>query len=195
MNTPTAVLLAGLATFLSAVDVRAQAAESWAEPMAAMRAARAQAASVPAAYDAEKAAAFGKIAEENSLGAFKGRCYEFVADAMEKAGIIRDEQWSALGIGPDHAADFADWAEANLGAMRSELGLAKLDTPAAVDDFPVGAIVVYERGQCGFSAKSGHIEVVVRRGFACSDGCEILWQDCVATAADRARVHVYIPVK
>jgi uncharacterized protein YgiM (DUF1202 family) len=37
--------------------------------------------------------------------------------------------------------------------------------------FPVGTIMVYSAGRCGFNAKWGHVEVVVNKSTACSDFC------------------------
>ena len=48
---------------------------------------------------------------------------------------------------------------------------------------------------CGFSPKSGHIEVLTGPDKACSDGCEGLDRNCFADLAIREHVHVIIPVK
>ena len=150
---------------------------------------------LPADYDAEKASLLARTARANNLGYFAGRCYEFVANHMENAGVIRPAQWDALGIGPDHAADFAEWANANPAALRAGLSLQKMETPEQVSGLPLGGIVVYERGACGFSRRSGHIEVVVGENELCSDGCESFEAACLQDPAVRARIHVYVPVK
>lgn len=113
---------------------------------------------------------------------------------MEAAGIIRPEQWGSLGIGPMHAADFAEWAVANPEAMRRELKLVKIPTPADRLAIPVGSIIVYERGVCGFSSRAGHIEVVTQPDWACSDGCESLDQTCFSDPVVREGIHVIVPV-
>lgn len=164
------------------------------EPLPAAPAQKA-ARSLPGDYDAQKAALLASAALNNNLGYFAGRCYEFVANHMERAGVIRPSQWDELGIGPDHAADFAAWANANPAAMRAGLSLEKMETPEKVADLPLGGIVVYERGACGFSKRSGHIEVVVAENQLCSDGCESFEAACLEDPAVRSRIHVYVPVK
>lgn len=146
-------------------------------------------------YDAAAGGKLAAAAASGNLGAFHGKCYEYVSYHMEAAGVIRPEQWDQLGIGPDYAADFAEWAVANPAAMRRELKLVKIPTPSDKLEIPAGSIIVYERGACGFSRKAGHIEVVTRPDWACSDGCESLDQACFADPAVSARIHVMIPVK
>lgn len=146
-------------------------------------------------YDEAAGARLAAAAAKGNLGAFYGKCYEYVSYHMEAAGVIRPEQWGALSIGPDYAADFAEWAVANPVAMRRELKLVKIPTPADKMSIPVGSIIVYERGVCGFSRKAGHIEVVTRPDWACSDGCESLDQACFEDPAVSARIHVIVPVK
>lgn len=145
-------------------------------------------------YNAQTGAKLAAAASSGNLGAFYGRCYEYVSYHMEAAGVIRPEQWDQLGIGPMHAADFAEWAVGNPGVMRSELKLVKMPTPEDRLAIPLGAIIVYERGVCGFSSRAGHIEVVTRPDWACSDGCENLDQGCFSDPAERAGIHVIIPV-
>jgi hypothetical protein len=151
--------------------------------------------SLPANYDAEKAQRLAAVAGSENLGYFDKQCYGYVASHMEHAGIIRPEQWGELGIGPDSAADFATWANANPVAMKRQLGLEKMETPMTIAELPVGGIVVYERGACGFSEKHGHIEIVVSENKLCSDGCEGFDQACLDDDAVRERIHIYIPVK
>jgi len=146
-------------------------------------------------YDAAMGARLGAAAARGNLGAFRGRCYEYVSYHMEAAGVIRPAQWDQLRIGPDYAADFADWAVANPAVMRRELKLVKIPTPSDKLEIPVGSIIVYERGACGFSGKAGHIEVITRPDWACSDGCQSLEQACFSSPAVRGRIHVMIPVK
>lgn len=145
-------------------------------------------------YNAQAGARLAAAASSGNLGAFYGRCYEYVSYHMEAAGVIRPEQWDQLGIGPNYAADFADWAVANPEAMRRELKLVKMPTPEDRLAVPVGAIIVYERGVCGFSSRAGHIEVVTRPDWACSDGCENLDQGCFSDPAVREGIHVIVPV-
>lgn len=145
-------------------------------------------------YDAEKAHRLAGIADANNAGAFGGRCYQYVAGFMEAAGVIRSEQWDELGISPFSAADFAYWANGNPDLL-SQIKLEKFETPAAASAIPVGSIVVYDRGACGFSGKHGHIEVAVAENYLCSDGCESFDQACLDDTDTRAQINVYIPVK
>lgn len=146
-------------------------------------------------YDTAMGAKLAAAAASGNLGAFRSRCYEYVSYHMEAAGVIRPEQWAQLSIGPDYAADFADWAAANPETMRRELKLVRIPTPSDKLAVPVGSILVYEKGACGFSKKAGHIEVVTKADWACSDGCESLDQGCFEDPAVSARIHVIIPVK
>ena len=146
-------------------------------------------------YDAETGKRLARAAETGNLGYFNHSCYEYVAYHMQNAGVIRPEQWDQLRIGPDRAVDFAVWAVKNPETMRRELKLARIPTPSDKAEIPVGSIIVYGKGVCGFSSSSGHIEVLVRPDWACSDGCESLDQGCFEDAAAREQIYVITPVK
>jgi hypothetical protein len=148
----------------------------------------------PADYDEATALRLARNAKYHSIGAFTGWCYSYVADAMEMTGLIRRDQWYSLGIGVNAAADFAAWANRNPATLRSQLRLAKIETPAKASDLPMGAIVVYNRGVCGFSGRSGHIEVKAAPNLLCSDGCQPAYQECFGSAGARAGISVYVPV-
>lgn len=148
----------------------------------------------PADYDEATALRLARNSKRHSIGTFIGRCYSYVADAMEMTGLIRRDQWYSLGIGVNAAADFAAWANRNPGTLRSQIKLAKMETPAKASDLPMGAIVVYNRGVCGFSGRSGHIEVKVAPNLLCSDGCQPAYQECFGSAAARAGISVFVPV-
>lgn len=149
----------------------------------------------PPDYDEATALRLARNTKNYAAGNFGGWCYSYVADAMERTGIIRREQWYSLGIGVNHAADFAYWANRNPKTLRSQLNLAKMPTPSKASDLPMGAIVVYNRGTCGFSSRSGHIEVKVAPNLLCSDGCQPAYQECFGSAGTRAGISVYVPVK
>ncbi|MBI4676828.1 MAG: hypothetical protein HY748_04535 [Elusimicrobia bacterium] len=64
----------------------------------------------------------------------------------------------------------------------------------------LGSIIVYGRGQCGFSSEHGHIEVVVSRNplQACSDGCMDVPKSrlaCIQERGQKGWVNVYIPAR
>ena len=156
-----------------------------------------KAAGIIESYDPAAGKKLAAAAEAGNIGAFKGKCYAFVAHHMDAAGILGFNDWAAMGIEPDfsdHAADFAVWAAANQEKMRREMKLAILPTPENKEEVPLGSILVYDRGFCDFSPKSGHIEVLTGPDKACSDGCEGLDQKCFADPEIRAHVHVIIPV-
>ena len=149
-------------------------------------------------YDAELARRLAQAAADGNAGAFGGKCYAYVAWHMHHAGILDFNGWVDMGIQPgysDDAADFFVWADQNREKMRSEMRLAIVPTPASKEEVPVGSILVYDRGWCGFSESSGHIEVLTAPDWACSDGCESLDNNCFADASIREHVHVIIPVK
>lgn len=155
-------------------------------------------AGIEESYDPVMGGKLAEAAEAGNAGAFSGKCYAYVAHHMDVAGILDFNDWAAMGIEPDfsdHAADFAVWAAANQEKMRREMKLAILPTPENKEEVPLGSILVYDRGFCDFSAKSGHIEVLTAPDKACSDGCEALDQKCFADPAIREHVHVIIPVK
>jgi hypothetical protein len=146
-------------------------------------------------YDVATALRLARNAKNHSIWSFTGWCYSYVADAMEMTGLIRRDQWYSLGIGVNAAADFAAWANRNPGTLRGQLKLAKVPTPAVASELPMGAIVVYNRGVCGFSGRSGHIEVKVAPNLLCSDGCQPAYQECFGNVGTRAGISVYVPVK
>lgn len=176
----------------------ADAAVPAAVPAAVKEEAPAKTAGVRESYDPELGKKLAAAAEAGNIGVFKGKCYAFVAHHMDTAGILGFNDWAAMGIEPDfsdHAADFAVWAAANQEKMRREMKLAILPTPENKEEVPLGSILVYDRGFCDFSPKSGHIEVLTAPDKACSDGCEGLDQKCFGDPAIREHVHMIIPVK
>lgn len=151
-----------------------------------------------AAYDAEMGRRLAQAAADGNAGEFMGKCYVYVARHLDAAGILGFDNWVDMGIQPDysdHAADFFVWAAANQEKMRARMHLAVMPTPASKHDVPLGSILVYDRGWCGFSSRSGHIEVLTAPDWACSDGCENLDQECFSDPETREHVHVIIPVK
>ena len=176
----------------------AEVAVPMSAPAPAMKEEPAKAGGIKESYDPELGKKLAAAAEAGNIGVFKGKCYAFVAHHMDAAGILGFNDWAAMGIEPgfsDHAADFAVWAAANQEKMRREMKLAILPTPENKEEVPLGSILVYDRGYCDFSPKSGHIEVLTAPDKACSDGCEGLDQKCFADPAIREHVHVIIPVK
>lgn len=136
-----------------------------------------------------------KLAEEAQrlqIGRFTGRCYEYTGMAIENVGLMPKgpDAWRAAGVPVTSAADFV---EVEKSSVASRFARLKLKSWACL---PQGAIVVWDRGVCGFNATHGHIEVVVSRSPAypsetrlCSDGCQSLQTRCSLSSG----VSVYMP--
>jgi hypothetical protein len=139
------------------------------------------------AYDATTGAALAAAAAKRNGQRSQHRCYAYVKKHLAAAGVklppeVADGKYGAS------AYMFATWAKANPNDLAAA-GLAK--TSASLDSLPKGAIVVWPRGDCGYSKVHGHIEVVVddASSRACSDFCGELRMDCSKPP------DVFIPVK
>ena len=103
----------------------------------------------------------------------QGLCYRYVKNHIEEAGIpIRSIVPAAY---EESAYKFAVWAKSD------PAGLAAAHfAPSSVglDALPLGAILVWRAGQCGYSAEHGHIEINIGGGRACSDFCGHIKRDC-----------------
>lgn len=80
-------------------------------------------------------------------------------------------------------------------ALFNKLKIRRIDPH--IRPLPIGGIIVWERGQCGYSEDHGHIEIVVSQKppSASSDGCRPVLLDCLDKAADKGGVNVYVPVR
>jgi hypothetical protein len=101
-----------------------------------------------------------------------GRCYHYVKQHLRDAGVDLTPVEGQIG-----AYEFGDWANAHPDGL-SKMGFEKI-TPS-LDQIPKGAIVVWPRGQCGYSAQYGHIEIVIddNSSRACSDFCGHIKKTC-----------------
>ena len=90
-----------------------------------------------------------------------------------------------LPIGSRHAYDFARWANPNVQGLLQNFKLKKMSVSGS--DIPVGSVVVWKPGQCGYSATAGHIEIIVSPGKACSFYCGAI---CTSAVPE-----VYVPDK
>ncbi|MEI8027677.1 MAG: hypothetical protein WCI18_15120 [Pseudomonadota bacterium] len=90
-----------------------------------------------------------------------------------------------LPIGSQYAYDFARWANSNVQGLLQNFKLKKMSVSGS--DIPVGSVIVWKPGQCGYSASAGHIEIVVSPGRACSFYCGAI---CTSAVPE-----VYVPVK
>lgn len=149
---------------------------------------------LPADLDYEMARRLAAEAQKIQIGRFTGRCYEYTGIAIENVGLIPKgpDAWRSLGIPVTSAADFVQVEKSNAASKFARL---RLNSWACL---PVGAIVVWDRGVCGFNATHGHIEVVVSRSPVypsetrlCSDGCQTLQTSCSINSG----VAIYMPRK
>jgi hypothetical protein len=125
-----------------------------------------------------------QLAQEASrlnIGRFTGRCYEYTGIAIENVGLMPKgaAAWKGVGVPVESAADFVQVEKSSVSDRFVRL------RPKSWACLPEGAIVVWDRGVCGFNATHGHIEVVVSRSPSfpaetklCSDGCQTLQTKC-----------------
>ncbi len=107
-------------------------------------------------YDKTKADNLGNKARAGAPGTFK-YCYRFVKRHLTSAGFTVPAELSGASYG-GHAADFIKFASEKADKLRA-MGLGHVSV-ARGEKYPLGTVVVYPRGACGYSPKSGHIEVV-----------------------------------
>lgn len=127
---------------------------------------------------------------------FRGRCYAFVKAGLKK--ILPSGWYGWLYEDQGSAYKFTENLREN-PKMLDKLKLRKLSAEDIPDGVPpVGSIIVYGRGVCGFNPRHGHIEVSVGGDPPryCSDGCT---RDdrhrCIkANLGVKDRVNVYVPV-
>jgi hypothetical protein len=119
--------------------------------------------------DANKLASAALSVDGESSG---GRCYHYVKQHLRDAGFDITPVDGQVG-----AYEFGEWADAHPDEL-SQMGFQKI-TPD-LDQIPKGSILVWDRGQCGYSADYGHIEIVVDddSSKACSDFCGHIKKDC-----------------
>ena len=109
----------------------------------------------------------------------QGRCYRYVKTHVASAlGVGLSSVQTMLGARYRLGAyDFARWVEANPGGRASAAGFVESNN-ISLDALPLGAILVWRPGQCGYHPTYGHIEVNVGRGRACSDFCGRIRRTC-----------------
>jgi hypothetical protein len=103
-----------------------------------------------------------------------GKCYHYVKQHLRNAGYDIAPVDGQIG-----AYEFGDWANANPSAL-AKMGFEKITPP--LNKIPKGSVIVWRRGQCGYSAQYGHIEIVVddNSSRACSDFCGNIKKTCGA---------------
>jgi hypothetical protein len=135
------------------------------------------------------------IAHQYNAGGFRKLCYAYSSWHLQIAGVISAGKWTELGIPTESAADFAGWAERHPKTLDETLRLRRIPTPERGSAMPVGSLVVFERGLCGYNRRHGHIGIVTTPGMICSDGCEAFRERCLRAPRSRRKVHVYVPVR
>jgi len=88
-------------------------------------------------------------------------------------------------VGSDYAYQFIEWANPSGKRLYENFRLKKM--PFTGSEIPVGSVVAWPRGACGYSGSGGHIEIVVSPGRACSFLCQSICTSAVP--------QVYVPVK
>lgn len=119
------------------------------------------------------------VVKADEIG-FTGYCYSYVKSALQKVGIVDKKDIAAAGDGA-HAKLFSEFVEKNPALLKRKL----LRLPAPSWPLPIGTIVVWSSGACGFSNASGHIEIITRikPPQACSDGCQTFQVACLEELA------------
>lgn len=135
-------------------------------------------------------AKLARVVKADEIG-FTGYCYSYVKSALQKVGIVDKKVIGEAGDGA-HAKLFAEFVEKNPALLKRKL----LRLPAPSWPLPIGTIVVWSAGACGFSNESGHIEIVTRikPPQACSDGCQTFQVACLEElSADPGRAAGQLP--
>jgi hypothetical protein len=138
-------------------------------------------------YDATRGAAVARAAAARQGHRSQHRCFHYVKAHLARGGVHLPADVASGRYG-GHAYQFATWAKNNPNELAAA-GLARVPNPD-LDALPKGAIVVWPRGDCGYSKTSGHIEIVIdeHSSRACSDFCGNLHKNC------RTPPDVFIPV-
>jgi hypothetical protein len=139
-------------------------------------------------YDATRGAAVARAAASRQGHHSQHRCFHYVKQHLARGGVHLPADVASGRYG-GNAYQFATWAKNNPNELAAA-GLARVPN-ADLDALPKGAIVVWPRGDCGYSKRSGHIEIVIdeHSSRACSDFCGNLHKNC------RVPPDVFIPVR
>jgi hypothetical protein len=116
----------------------------------------------------QRGAQYAATASSREGHPLAGYCYQYVWEHL--SNVVGPDRANRSSAGAESAFMFADWANRSPGQLRSIFELQKISVSRIVD-IPVGSVIVWARGQCGYSSEHGHIEIVTRPGRACSDGC------------------------
>lgn len=119
------------------------------------------------------------VARRMDGGSSRSRCYHYVKEHVGAAlGVGFSGVQTMLGASYQVGAyDFARWVEANPGGRASAAGFVESNN-ISLDALPLGAILVWRPGQCGYHPTYGHVEVNIGGGRACSDFCGRIRRTC-----------------
>ena len=120
---------------------------------------------------------FRKYAKK-SEGNCWGGVWRAMMDAYQKVHKINiddDKNYSDRSkiIPPDHAYELIEWSKKQGQELRDRLGY-EVSKGISSKSAPVGSLLLYDRGKCGYSGESGHIEMKTDSLHACSDFCHVI---------------------
>lgn len=125
-------------------------------------------------------ASFARAALSGNLGYSASRCYEYVWKALRS---VLGYEIESTSVPSRSAYQFGDWADRNPSDLARIFKLKK--SSVYPEKAPLGSVIVWNPGQCGYSGAHGHIEIAVGNGKACSDFC-----GHIATHCSLPRVYV-----
>lgn len=135
----------------------------------------------PSGYGAARAAKLASTALRMNGRRSGGWCALETSNSVERSGIIpRGVTWYR-----NNAIDISEYMAKNPG-YDARVGFRQIDvSPNAI---PKGSVIGWRRGQCGYNAKYGHIEISVddQSSRACSDFCGSIAKTC-------GRPYVFMP--
>jgi len=124
-------------------------------------------------YNSQKANKLASTADKNALGGSIGYCAKYVKNAISKSGLGSYEY--------GHAYAVADTLGRNNNFK--EINISGRD----LKNLPAGCVIVYNKGDAGYSSSYGHVEITLGSGKAASD-----FVNGNIKSSDKARV--FVPV-
>ena len=127
----------------------------------------------PGGYSASRGSQLAKTALRVDGDPAGGWCARETSNSVQKSGIIPNGvTWYR-----NNAIDISEYMAANPG-YDAKVGFRRISVSAS--NIPKGSIIGWRRGQCGASAKYGHIEIAVdgTSSRACSDFCGSIKKTC-----------------
>lgn len=135
----------------------------------------------PKGYGANRGAKLASTALRVDGRGAGGWCALETSNSVERSGIVPNGvTWYR-----NNAIDISEYM-ASSQAYDARVGFRQIDVSPS--DIPKGSIIGWRRGQCGYNAKYGHIEIAVdgSSSRACSDFCGSIKKTC-------GRPYVFMP--